>query len=188
MWRHLFDYGPYGGMPGEGEVGEVAFAKESMVEFGVNAVYTEHWRRLDGGKGPYLALHAPAEGESPEGIIVVAGDHFIYARNRRARIPGFGNLADMLRRARDPLALLDAEFSYGRRRGGRVPWEVLLSTVPMREGRRRFGASAFRSRAGRPGVDRIAVGDPAVQRFTIVDSTLPADRLDAFLNARDAAD
>ena len=186
-WHHAFDYQPYGGVLASGDEGEVAFQGARMIEQGVHADYVEHYLRLDGGKGPYLALHAPAEGASPEGLVVVAGDHFIYARNRRARIPGFGNLADMLRRARDPLALLDAEFSYGRRRGGRVPWEVLLSTIPMREGRRRFASGAFRSRAGRPGVDRIMVGDPAVQRFTIVDSTLPGGELDAFLNARDAA-
>jgi hypothetical protein len=185
-WHHAFDYQPYGGALASGDEGEAAFQGARMIEKGVHADYVEHYLKLDGGKGPYLALHAPAEGALPEGIVVVAGDHFIYARNRRAALPGFGKLADMLRCARDPLRLLDAEFSYGRRRGGRVPWEVLLSTVPMREGCRRFEAGAFRSRAGRSGVDRIMLDDPAARRFTIVDSTLPEGELDAFLNARDA--
>jgi hypothetical protein len=33
------------------------------------------------------------------------------------------------------IALLDFEISLGRRRGGALPWQITLSTLPFREGR-----------------------------------------------------
>lgn len=71
-------------------------------------------------------------------MLVVAGDHFVYARARAKELPKDTSLRDFVKGSatrEDKLAALDCELSFGLVRLGSVPWQVVYSTLPSREGK-----------------------------------------------------
>jgi hypothetical protein len=70
----------------------------------------------------------------------VAGDHFLYVRNRTKDLPVSDSLDALISSAnatRDQIIeYLDCEFSTGRIPEGHTPWVIQRSTLPWREARR----------------------------------------------------
>jgi hypothetical protein len=140
-WHRNIDYQPD---CGRADVGRMRFADDVLVEDGVYANYREQWQRLDGSDGDLAALELVGESDGTGelcargGCLVVSGDYFMFALGRTCMLPPAPSLADAIARERYPrgriLQLLDFEISFGRRRGGAVPWEIELSTLPFREG------------------------------------------------------
>lgn len=85
----------------------------------------------------------PAEKDRPDraatwqASLVIAGDYFIYSQNRPIALPSAETLTDCLT---SPVALqtqqdyLSCEISFGLCRSGQIPWEIVRSTIPWREG------------------------------------------------------
>ncbi len=70
-------------------------------------------------------------------ILSVAGDHYIYARNRSFDLPMADSLAALIKKEKykrkQIIEILNMEVSHGFVLGGRVPWEVQFSTLPYKE-------------------------------------------------------
>lgn len=139
-WHHQITFQPPDGTvdigrtePQQGRV---------MIETGVQAKYLEHWWRLETGDGWFVGVKVMRK--LPDGtqrlheILSVAGDHFIYARNRPFDLPMAPSMAALIKEThadRDQiLALLDCEVSHGFVLGGSIPWEIQFSTLPFRQG------------------------------------------------------
>ncbi|HEY8517330.1 MAG TPA: hypothetical protein VIS07_17605 [Candidatus Binatia bacterium] len=137
-WHRDIDFQPPSGVPDEGRL---EIDGDCIVEHGVHVPYREVWRRVPGSTGDWLA--GRAVGDAASGgrttYLVAGGDWFLYARSRRSReLPRTDSLADLiaartLERA-ELVELLDFEISLGRRDGGAQPWQIVLSTLPFREG------------------------------------------------------
>lgn len=116
-----------------------------LVEEGIDGDYVDQWRTIaDCATDDLVALELVKDCESNgrnaarAGLLLVVGDYFIYAMERRPVFTSDEPLAALVERAsgrEEKAALLDCEISFGRRRGSRIPWEIELSTLPFREGR-----------------------------------------------------
>jgi hypothetical protein len=138
-WHHEIDYQPSESAPDAGRLERVRLS--GMYEHGLNDSYVENWSSLSNGDGRYLAVRVTkGDQRAPrlDRLLVVVGDHFAYARNRPTDLPTGGTLADLISKGHPGretvLGYLDCELSYGSIRGGRVPWEIVNSTLPWREG------------------------------------------------------
>ena len=138
-WHHEIDYQPPDGSIDIGRF-EILGGR-NVLEHGVQASYLEHWWRLEDAGGYFLGIKVMRnQGHGQQRvheILSVAGDHFIYARNRAFDLPMANNLADLIKKEKytrkQILALLDCEVSHGFVLGGRQPWEVQFSTLPFKE-------------------------------------------------------
>jgi hypothetical protein len=113
--------------------------KQYMIETGIHIDYSEKWLQIDDGNGHFLAIHSDGDGsELADRILVVVGDHFLYARGRKYALEPMKSLSHLLQsrvfNREQVIGHLDCEFSYGRIRGGKKPWEICLSTLPFKEG------------------------------------------------------
>jgi hypothetical protein len=135
-WKHDIDFQPSDGMPDTGRLERVP--PDQMREHGLDGSYIEAWRSLTDGKGRFLVVRVEHSGRLSRTLVVV-GDQFIYVRNRAKDLPSaasFDAFIEATHPSREQMvAYLDCEFSVGRVRGGRVPWEIEQSTLPWREGR-----------------------------------------------------
>jgi hypothetical protein len=137
-WQREIDFQPPAEIP---DVGRCTVDKQYMIETGIHSDYSEKWQRIADGNGQFLAMQiAGNEGELANQILVVAGDHFLYARGREHSLEPAKSLNHLFKR-RDfnraqVIRYLNCEFSYGLVRGGRKPWEIYLSTLPFKEGER----------------------------------------------------
>jgi hypothetical protein len=108
-----------------------------MYEHALDSSYVESWRSIDGGEGRFLAVRVERSGRLDR-VLLVAGDHFVYVRNRGKDLPIAASLDSLIAATRATRAqivvYLDCEFSVGRVRGGARPWEIQQSTLPWREG------------------------------------------------------
>jgi hypothetical protein len=138
-WHHEIDYQPPDGSVDIGRF-ELLGGRNAL-EHGVQAAYLEHWWRLEDAGGYFLGVKVmrklgPNRQRVYE-ILSVAGDHFIYARNRAEDLPMADSLAALFTKekyTRDQiLAALDCEVSHGFVLGGSKPWEVQYSTLPFKE-------------------------------------------------------
>lgn len=141
-WHHEIDYQP---PDGSVDIGRIVLAGgRNMFEHGVQAEYTEHWWRLETGEDYFLGVKVmrclPDGTQRIHQILSVAGDHFIYARNRPFDLPMAASLSALIEDThadRDQiLAYLDCEVSHGFVLGGRQPWQIQFSTLPFRQGER----------------------------------------------------
>jgi hypothetical protein len=140
-WHHEIDYQPPDGSIDIGRF-EILGGR-NVLEHGVQASYLEHWWRLEDAGGYFLGVKVMRNlGNNQQRvhqILSVAGDHFIYARNRAFDLPMANNLADLIKKEKytrkQILAVLDIEVSHGFVLGGSVPWEVQFSTLPFKEGK-----------------------------------------------------
>ncbi len=131
-WVRKIDFQPPGPVK---DIGRLFWQGDILVETGRDVEYLEHWHRdADVLAGNFLALDLLAEEDGRVGYLVVAGGHFIYARDRAAALPPGRNLAECIAAAPDLAAardMLDCEISFGQAGGA---WTVIRSTHPFRTG------------------------------------------------------
>jgi hypothetical protein len=135
-WQREIDFQPPTGIP---DTGQCTVDKQYMIETGIHADYSEKWQRIDDGDGQFLAMQTEGdEGRVANQILVVAGDHFLYARGRKHSLEPAKSLNHLFQikdfTREQMIRYLDCEFSYGRVRSGTEPWEIFLSTLPFKEG------------------------------------------------------
>ncbi len=138
-WHHEIGYQPPDGTIDIGRF-EILGGR-NVLEHGVQAVYLEHWWRLEQSGRDFLGVKVMRKlGDGRQRvheILSVSGDHFIYARNRDFDLPMANSLADLIKQEKysrkQILAVLDCEVSHGFVLGGRCPWEVQFSTLPFKE-------------------------------------------------------
>lgn len=164
-WRRELDFQPPGGPPDEAHF---RIEDDILVETGSHAAYEEIWVR-ETPPGAALAAFRLVDGK---GILVVAGDHFLFAEERRPALPAAPSLA----------ALVDAEgggrldmlIAYGRI-GSR--WRIELATFPWLEGE--ILAAGFNPAAG---VLTLA-GPEGERRWQLVEASCAVDELMKLLAA-----
>jgi hypothetical protein len=140
-WHHEIDYQPPDGSIDIGRF-EILGGR-NVYEHGVQSSYLEHWWRLEEPGTYFLGVktirNLGYNQHRVHQIFSVAGDHFIYARNRAFDLPMANSMADLIKKEKykrkQILAVLDLEVSHGFVLGGRVPWEVQFSTLPFKEGK-----------------------------------------------------
>ncbi len=135
-WQHDIDFQP---SDGDADVGRIERrGNDRMYEYALDSSYVESWRRTNDGDGLFLAIRVEAAGR-PQQILLVAGDDFMYVRNRDTDMPAAQSIDSLISTTHADraqiIAWLNCEFSIGRVRGGPVPWEIRRSTLPWREGR-----------------------------------------------------
>ena len=135
-WHHEIDFQPPDTAADIGRLERIDDAH--MYEHALDSSYIESWRSIGRGEGRFLAVRVERGGR-PDRVLLVAGDHFMYVRNRERDLPIAESLDSLIAANRATRAqiveYLDCEFSVGRVRGGATPWEIQLSTLPWREGR-----------------------------------------------------
>ena len=132
-WHHELAYQP---PDGTDDIGRLERAgASSMLEHGLDGSFTEHWWSMSSGDGKFLAIRVERN-HRLERMLVVAGDHFAFARNRAKDLPTADSLDDLIAKATraEVLEYLDCELSHGLVRSGTVPWQITESTLPWREG------------------------------------------------------
>jgi hypothetical protein len=136
-WHRQVDYQ----LAATRDLGRMAADGDRLTEYGVFADYREDWVREAGPEVPMAALRLLDEPEAgrwlgpPRGFLLVVGERFLFARDRRltpARAPLSELLADPALRHHERAALLDCELSLGRI--GSDGWRIERSTLPFREG------------------------------------------------------
>ena len=134
-WNHEIDFQPRNGVDAARltQTGPTTVLEESL-----DGTFDELWQSVPGGDGNCLGLKITRAGRV-ERMLIVVGDHFVYARNRTRDLPDAPSLTELVATTHATRAqiieMLDCELSYGLVRSGRVAWEVRLSTLPWREGR-----------------------------------------------------
>jgi hypothetical protein len=131
-WHHEIDFQPPGGADlGRIEPGGVG----RMFEHALDGSYVERWTALGGGGGPFLAVRVAREGRLGQ-LLVVAGEHFVYARARTVELPAAASIGQLIAQTQPSreriIGYLDCEISYGRV----ADWQVEHSTLPWRQGKR----------------------------------------------------
>jgi hypothetical protein len=131
------------------DVGRMAFTGEQVEEFGIAADYHELWQRLP---GTGAAARAWQDSAGPRRIACIAGDRFVYLRERRVwdavavRIQGRIERGEASRGELE--AFVDFEASFGRIEGDAA--RIELSTLPWREGEVAFTVSGLEHDPWRP--------------------------------------
>lgn len=141
-WQRVIDFQP---PSGKRDIGRMFFDFHGkLLEYGIEDEYSETWNRITDDKNEYcFALQLLDQGGAaePASYLMVSGNHFIYSRNRTARVAqqAFQSLYQLPRYPQDLLVqLLDFEISFGLIRGSGSPWQITLSTLPWREGHSLF--------------------------------------------------
>jgi hypothetical protein len=135
-WHHEIDFQP---TDGTDDVGRLERVDDShMLEHALDGSYLESWRTLGSVGNRFLAVRDERAGRLGR-LLVVAGDYFLYVRNRPKDLPVADSLDALISTTHATRAqiveYLDCEFSAGRVRGGSAPWEIQQSTLPWREGK-----------------------------------------------------
>jgi hypothetical protein len=134
-WSHDIAFQPSDGTPDSGRL--LGIPPNRMHELGLDGSYIESWRHLSGAKGQFLVIRVEHSGRLLRSLVVV-GNQFVYVRNRAKDLPMAPSLEALIEATKatreEIVGYLDCEFSVGRVRGGSVPWEIQLSTLPWREG------------------------------------------------------
>lgn len=135
-WHHEVDFQP----PDSGEdIGRIERIDDAhMFEHALDSSYIESWRSVSNGDGRFLAVRVERAGRLDR-VLLVAGDHFLFVRNREKDLPMAESLDSLIVAARATrvqiIEYLDCEFSAGRVQGGAVTWEIERSTLPWHEGK-----------------------------------------------------
>jgi hypothetical protein len=136
-WHHEIDFQPPDTSTDAGRLERIDDSR--MREHALDSSYIESWRSLESGEGRFLALSAERNGRVRR-VLLVAGDRFLFVRNRELDLPAAGSIDSLIRATRASrtqiIDYLDCEFSHGLVRGGKSPWTIVQSTIPWREGKR----------------------------------------------------
>jgi hypothetical protein len=130
-WLHEIDFQP---PDGEEDVGRLERIDDSHLrEHALDGSYVESWRKIGEPHGRYLVLRVERAGRLDR-TLIVAGDRFLYVRNRKHDLPKATSLEALIASLprEQVMAALDCEFSTGPVRG----WQIERSTLPWLEGRR----------------------------------------------------
>ncbi len=124
-WQRTIDFQPPGPTR---DIGRLAWDGDVLVERGVEADYLEHWHRAGGPASPLEAASAP------NGRLVRAGGHFMFARRRRTALPPGATLAEAAEGLGPAAlrALVNCEISFGDVTAD--GWMIRRSTLPWRVG------------------------------------------------------
>lgn len=135
QWHRLLDFHPDSGT----DIGLMEFIHADEVqETAPDGSYLEVWQRLPESIGASCAVWLAAANEPErQACLLQAGDCFMFVADRPipAR-PGQPLLDQITGLGADQAELMmGCEFSFGRIAGGKVPWEITLSSLPGRCGR-----------------------------------------------------
>jgi hypothetical protein len=171
-WNHDIQYQPSDGKPDRGRLQQNGPGR--MHEHGLDDSYIEAWKSTSDGARRFLVIRVEHAGRLVK-TLVVAGNQFIYVRNRAVDLPpaaSFETLIDSGKASRAQIEeYLDCEFSVGRVQGGSVLWQIERSTLPWREGGHLdFAAEIIPTRTG-AGLAPRSVGD---DQWTVPVNTLSA--------------
>ena len=184
-WTHWIDFQPQS--PGDADVGRVAPAGAGRIdESAPDSKDVEHWLSISDGDGRFLALEIRRGGRLAR-MLVVAGDHFVYAQNREHDLPAADSLAALIAQThatREQIVqYLDCELSYGLVHGGSsVAWQIVSSTLPWREG---TALELPRELALEGGTLVPRSPPPAGETWTVVTNTLAPGDLAVLLRTDD---
>ena len=174
-WHHQIDFQP---PSGDEDVGRLELlAARRMHEHGLDGSYTEAWRSATDGEGRFLVIQTERDGR-PQRLLLVAGDYFVFVRNRIKDLPAAPSLNALIASTHPSRAqlieYLDCDFSFGRVRGGSIRWEIQRSTLPWQEGRRLgFIDETTVVTQG----SRVGPRTPGPERWTVPVDTLPQSEL-----------
>ncbi len=136
VWTHEIEFRPPFGQPDTARLEQLG--PTTVLEKGLDGSFSELWWSMSSGDGKYLGIKI-TNGARTERMLVVIGDHFVYARNRAKDLPAADSLTALVAETKATRAqiieILDCELSYGTVRSGRVAWEIRYSTLPWREGK-----------------------------------------------------
>jgi hypothetical protein len=180
-WHHEIDFQPPDGTDDIGRLEPTVGV--GMYEHALDDSYLESWRFVTGGEGRFLVIRIQRAGRLDR-MLLVAGDYFLYVRNRAKDLPvaeSLEALIDSKRASRSQIIeYLDCEFSAGKVRGGVVTWEIQHSTLPWQEGRHLELVDRIAvSRGGAGLVPKIATAE----RWTIPVNTFASGELSALFGA-----
>ncbi len=104
-----------------------------LVERGRDFDYVEHWHRAT-PHPPAAAALALRDADGVQGILLRAGNDFMFARGRTAPLPGHATLAECVAGAslNEARTLVDCEISLGH--AGPGGFVIHASTLPHRVG------------------------------------------------------
>jgi hypothetical protein len=134
------------------DFGRMAFDGDHVEEFGIATDYYELWRRLPDSTWPSFALERidVVDGIFRRAFLCVAGDCFIYARDRAlATAPAMRtrhNIALGTATRAEIEAFVDFESSFGKVENG--VGMIALSTLPWREGAIAFDFASLVAASG----------------------------------------
>jgi hypothetical protein len=135
-WHHEVDFQPPDSAEDIGRIERIDDAH--MFEHALDSSYIESWRSVSSGDGRFLAVRVERAGRLDR-VLLVAGDHFLFVRNREKDLPMAESLDSLIIATRATrsqiIEYLDCEFSAGRVHGSGAAWEIQRSTLPWREGK-----------------------------------------------------
>lgn len=186
-WVRHIDFQPPTGRPDEAIV---RIDGDNLLETGTpNAVlgvpYMERYTRICVAKDRCIALTLDLHRSRPpvsrvfqEAILLLLGDYFMIARDRRTplAVQPAGGLSALIAGSQlgsDSAQFLDCELAMGRLRGEDTPWHIDLSTLPWQEGTSLFPPGETLHRDGR--IHQMSADGGLV--WNIAESTLPGNDL-----------
>jgi hypothetical protein len=185
-WQHDIEFQPSDGTPDKARLERIP--PDRMREHGLDGSYIESWRSLTDGQGRFLVIRVQRS-ERLQRTLVVVGNQFVYARNRAKDLPMAPSLVALMKATNatrgQMVEYLDCEFSVGRVRGGHVPWEIVQSTLPWREGRRLDFVEQISITDLRPGPVPREVGE---DQWTVPVNTMSANELKALFAGQSRPD
>ena len=185
-WHHEIDFQPPDGSDDIGRLEPTPGV--GMYEHALDDSYIESWRSVTGGEGRFLVITIQRAGRLDR-MLLVAGDYFLYVRNRAKDLPvaeSLEALIDSTRASRSQvIEYLDCEFSAGKV-GGAVTWEIQHSTLPWREGRHlelvdRIAVSDRGAVSGRGA--GLVTQSATAERWTVPVNTFASGELSALFGA-----
>lgn len=131
-WDHEISFQPEDGST---DAGRLQLSSDRiMYEHGLDGSYTEAWQATPAKR--FLVLQVARSGR-PDRFLIVAGDRFMYVRNRRKDLPIADSLEALIATSHAGRAqiidYLDCEFSTGTVPKGHAAWIIQRSTLPWRE-------------------------------------------------------
>jgi hypothetical protein len=130
-WQRMIDFQPKAATP---DAGRLWFENGKMIEEGRYAPYIEHWHRDEKDpKSPSGALQLTQLDTGVAGLLVRAGQRFMYARDRSMPLATGYTLSERVIAADldEARALIDCEISFGCII--RSDWIIEASSLPYRE-------------------------------------------------------
>lgn len=180
-WSHEISFQPPDGSTDTGRLERISDG--IMHEHGINGSYTEAWQALPGRSGRYLVIKIERGGRLDR-VLIIAGDHFLYVRNRVGDLPvseSLDSLISSTHATRDQtIEYLDCEFSTGWVTQGHAPWVIERSTLPWRESHQ---VDLVDEILPEDIADGMARHNTATERWSVPVNTLDSNEIKALLGA-----